>query len=145
VDHAVGQTKGRVARTVPVPSFVLEQLSTQCKGKAPDDLVFPGRDGRYLPRSKLSDGWFASAVRRAGVQTITPHDLRHSAASLAVSAGVNVLALARMLGHKDPSVTLRVYADLFDSDLDAVAVSLHTAYSRETAGKMWANEADSNT
>ncbi|SOJ56461.1 hypothetical protein MSIMFB_03937 [Mycobacterium simulans] len=27
-------------------------------------------------------------------------------------AGVNVLALARMLGHKDPSVTLRVYADL---------------------------------
>ena len=34
-------------------------------------------------------------------------------ASLAVSAGVNVLALARMLGHKDPSVTLRVYADLF--------------------------------
>jgi hypothetical protein len=29
-----------------------------------------------------------------------------------------------MLGHKDPSVTLRVYADLFDSDLDAVAVKL---------------------
>jgi hypothetical protein len=29
-----------------------------------------------------------------------------------------------MLGHKDPSVTLRVYSDLFDSDLDAVAVNL---------------------
>ncbi len=29
-----------------------------------------------------------------------------------------------MLGHKDPSVTLRIYADLFDSDLDAVAVNL---------------------
>ena len=29
-----------------------------------------------------------------------------------------------MLGHEDPSVTLRIYADLFDSDLDAVAVSL---------------------
>jgi hypothetical protein len=27
-----------------------------------------------------------------------------------------------MLGHKDPSITLRIYADLFDSDLDAVAV-----------------------
>ncbi len=46
------------------------------------------------------------------------------APGLAVSAGVNVLALARMLGHKDPSVTLRVYADLFDSDLDAVADAL---------------------
>lgn len=29
-----------------------------------------------------------------------------------------------MLGHKDPSVTLRIYADLFDSDLGAVAVNL---------------------
>jgi hypothetical protein len=52
---------------------------------------------------------------------------------------VNVLALARMLGHKDPSVTLRVYADLFDTDLDAVAVTLHTAYSRKNVGKMWAD------
>jgi len=29
-----------------------------------------------------------------------------------------------MLGHKDPSVTLRIYAVRFDSDLDAVAVNL---------------------
>jgi integrase len=58
------------------------------------------------------------------VQTITPHDLRHSCASLAVSSGANVLAVSRMLGHKDPSVTLRIYADLLDSDLDAVAVNL---------------------
>ncbi|MBI2697222.1 tyrosine-type recombinase/integrase [Mycobacterium nebraskense] len=52
---------------------------------------------------------------------VTPHDPRHTAASLAVSAGGNVLALARMLGHEDPSLTLRTYADLFDSDLDALA------------------------
>jgi Phage integrase family len=58
------------------------------------------------------------------VQKITPHDLRHTCASLAVSSGANVLAVSRMLGHKDPSITLRIYADLFDSDLDAVAVSL---------------------
>jgi hypothetical protein len=51
-------------------------------------------------------------------------DLRHSCASLAVSSGANVLAVSRMLGHKDPSITLRIYADLFDSDLDAVAVNL---------------------
>jgi hypothetical protein len=37
---------------------------------------------------------------------------------------VNVLALARMLGQADPSVTLRVYADLLDTDLDAVASAL---------------------
>jgi hypothetical protein len=32
--------------------------------------------------------------------------------------------VSRMLGHKDPSITLKIYADLFDSDLDAVAVNL---------------------
>ena len=58
------------------------------------------------------------------VQRVTPHDLRHAAASIAVSAGVNVLALARMLGHKDASVTLRVYADLFDTDLDKVGSAI---------------------
>lgn len=120
VAHEVGPTKGREARSVPVPEFVLNELSVQCAGKASGELVFATPDGRYLPRPKSSNGWFTRAVRAAGVQTVTPHDLRHTCASLAVSAGVNVLALARMLGHKDPSVTLRVYADLFDTDLDAL-------------------------
>ena len=86
--------------------------------------MFRGPDGGYLLRPKSSGGWFAAAVKRAEVQDITPHDLRHTCASLAVSSGANVLAVSRMLGHKDPSITLRIYADLFDSDLDAVAVNL---------------------
>ncbi|OSC30692.1 site-specific integrase [Mycobacterium vulneris] len=131
VRHEVGPTKGREARSVPVPQFVLNELSVACAGKGLNDLVFSTPDGRYLPRPKSSNGWFTRAVRAAGVQSVTPHDLRHTCASLAVSAGVNVLALARMLGHKDPSVTLRVYADLFDTDLDAVAATLHSRYARE--------------
>jgi integrase len=129
--HVVGRTKGREDRSVPVPEFVLNELSVQCKGKTPDALVFAGRHGEYLQRPKSSNGWLTRAVKAAGVQTVTPHDLRHTCASLAVSAGVNVLALARMLGHKDPSVTLRVYADLFDTDLDAVATALHGLYGGE--------------
>lgn len=129
VTHQVGPTNGREARSVPVPEFVLNELSIQCAGKTPGDLVFATPDGRYLPRPKSSNGWFTRAVKAAGVQSVTPHDLRHTCASLAVSAGVNVLALARMLGHKDPSVTLKVYADLFDTDLDAVAESLQAQYS----------------
>ena len=137
VNHAVGPTKGRKARSVPVPAFVLDELSVQCQGKAPSDLVFPAQDGRYLPRPKSSAGWFAAAVTKAKIQTITPHDLRHTCASLAVSAGVNVLALQRMLGHTSAKVTLDTYADLFDDDLDAVAVTLDSRYSRESVAKMW--------
>lgn len=135
VSHAVGPTKGRQARSVPVPTFVLDELSMQCEGKAPADLVFHSPDDGYLPRPKSQRGWFAGAVKRSGVQKITPHDLRHTCASLAVSAGVNVLALQRMLGHKSAKVTLDTYSDLFDDDLDAVAVSLHARYSREITRK----------
>lgn len=59
--------------------------------------------------------------------TITPHDLRHTAASLAISAGANVKAVQRMLGHAKASMTLDTYADLFDEDLDAVAANLDAA------------------
>jgi integrase len=59
--------------------------------------------------------------------TITPHDLRHTAATLAVSAGANVKAVQRMLGHAKASMTLDVYADLFDDDLDDVADSRDAA------------------
>ncbi|MCW2649771.1 MAG: site-specific recombinase XerD [Mycobacterium sp.] len=142
VDHAVGPTKGRKARSVPVPGFVLDELSVQCRGKSPDELVFAGPDGKYLPRPKSADGRFASAVRKAGAHAITPHDLRHTCASLAISAGVNVLALQRMLGHTSAKVTLDTYADLFDDDLDAVAVWLHGRYLPANVLKMCSPAAD---
>ncbi|KQH76378.1 integrase [Mycobacterium gordonae] len=124
-DFEVGQTKGKENRMVPVAASVLSRLAVRCEDRGVDDLLFPARSGGYLKRPSYdTTGWFNRAVERAEVQTITPHDLRHTCASLAVSSGANVLAVSRMLGHKDPSVTLRIYADLFDSDLDAVAVNL---------------------
>jgi integrase len=47
--------------------------------------------------------------------------LRHTAASLAISAGANPKVVQRMLGHASAAMTLDVYADLFDTDLDSVA------------------------
>jgi integrase len=52
---------------------------------------------------------------------VTVHDLRHTAASLAISAGANVKVVQRMLGHVSAAMTLDVYADLFSDDLGAVA------------------------
>lgn len=54
----------------------------------------------------------------------TVHDLRHTAASLAISAGANVKAVQNMLGHASAAMTLDTYADLFPDDLDAVAGAL---------------------
>lgn len=49
---------------------------------------------------------------------MTIHDRRHASASLAVRSGAHVKAPQKMLGHASASMTLDVYADLFDDDLD---------------------------
>ena len=67
---------------------------------------------------------------------MTAHDLRHTAASLSISAGANVKAVQKMLGHKSAAMTLDVYADLFDDDLNAVAAKLDSV-----VGKLWADTA----
>lgn len=124
---AVGSPKSNKDRSVPIPRFLVDDLSAACVGKARTALVFPGPDGTHLRRPNSQRGWFVSAARKAGEPDLTPHDLRHTAASLAVSAGANVKAIQRMLGHESAALTLDVYAELFDDDLDSVADALDRA------------------
>ena len=128
----VGTPKSHELRTVPFPVFLAEHLAKACEGKKQDDLVFSADDGSHLrrprnPTATSAGGWFEHAVKRAGIRRVTPHDLRHTAASFAVSARANVKVLQRMLGHKSAAMTLDVYADLFADDLDTMATALHAA------------------
>lgn len=137
----VGTPKNHKKRTVPFPRFLAEQLAGQCEGKKRDDLVFPDEHGHYLRQARVHEdnmSWFGSAVKRTGIPRITPHDLRHSAASFAVSAGANVKVVQKMLGHSSAAMTLDTYADLFDADLDVVSDALDHAVSLARVGKMWA-------
>jgi site-specific recombinase XerC len=59
---------------------------------------------------------------------LTPHDLRHTAASLAIKAGANVKVVQQMLGHASAAMTLDVYAGLFANNLDEVADRLDQAF-----------------
>jgi integrase len=104
-------------------------------------LTLPAADGGYLapPTTK---SWLAGAVERCQradktFPRVTAHDLRHTAASLAIGSGANPKVVQRMLGHASAAMTLDVYADLFDSDFTAVADKLS-----ETVGKLWARGGD---
>ena len=140
----VGTPKSHSARSVPLPKFLLEPIAAACTGKPRAGLVF--RDGQWHLRSPTTrDGWFVNAKRRAQkidptFPEITLHDLRHTAASLAVSAGANVKVVQRMLGHASAAMTLDTYADLFDKDLDAIGDALDHALSETIVGKMWVRE-----
>ena len=127
----VGTPKSHKHRSVPIPPFVLDILALRARTRDQDDYIFgDGAEPLRLPNSQ--NGWFAGAVRRAQkidlkLPRVTPHDLRHTAASLAVSAGANVKAVQRMLGHASAAVTLDIYSDLFDDDLDGVSAALDRA------------------
>ena len=135
------EPKDHQRRTVPWPAFLDDEIDAAARGKAPEDLLFPSPGGGALRVRNMRRDWFDAAVKAAKVGPLTPHELRHTAASLAVSAGASVLALQRMLGHDKPSTTLDVYSDLFDEDLDEVANRLSDSrkksradYLRTTAG-----------
>lgn len=144
----VGTPKTHKQRAVPYPAFLAPLIAQQLEDKGDDDLVFPGRTGGFQPRPNLFTGdgstrsWFTAALQRAGLPKMTVHDLRHTAASLAVASGANVKAVQRMLGHASAAMTLDVYADLFDDDLEAVATALDHAFSLTSVGRKWAEGTD---
>jgi len=126
----VGTTKSNKPRFVPVPAFILDELQAHTAGAKKDALVFPGRDGQHMRRlrtSAASKSWFKTALISADLERMTIHDLRHTAASLAIQSGAHVKTVQRMLGHASAAMTLDIYADLFDTDLDSVAEALHNA------------------
>ncbi len=87
--------------------------------------MFSGaRSDSWLRGRVFRRGWFDRAATSVGLEGLTPHELRHAAASLAISTGANVKAVQRMLGRASAAVTLDVYSDLFDTDLDAVSAAL---------------------
>ncbi|MGK8487587.1 tyrosine-type recombinase/integrase [Nocardia asiatica] len=135
MEVVVGSLKGHTNRTVPIPRFVADELAVVCKGKGHDDLLWTNRKGEHVGPPASKDSWMSGAVARCmkaddTFPRVTAHDLRHTAASLAVSAGANVKAVHKMLGHKSAAMTLDVHADLFDDDLDAVADRLDKSASK---------------
>lgn len=140
--------KGHERRSVPFPKFLVDDLAAQMKGKRREDLVFSAPEGGVLRIATFRTRVFNKAVDTLrgldedGEPTTdwprpTLHDLRHTAASLAISAGANVKAVQTMLGHKSAALTLDTYADLFPDDLEAVADAFDAAVAalpKTTAG-----------
>jgi integrase len=128
-----GTPKSHQRRTVPVPRSLADAMALQMADRSPDDFVFPAERGGVLRLRNWRRNVFDPATRAVGLDGVTPHDLRHTAASLAVSAGANVKAVQRMLGHASAAMTLDVYSGLFDDDLDTVADRLDEESARAAA------------
>ncbi len=131
-----GTPKSHQHRSVPIPRSLVDDLALHVVGRGPDDLVFTSPRGAPLRNHNFRARVFDPAAAAIGVPQLTPHDLRHTAASLAIQAVANVKAVQRMLGHASAAMTLDVYAGLFGDDLDDVAERLDEAVARARADSL---------
>jgi integrase len=137
----VGSPKNGKGRTVSLPAFVVDLLGE--RGDL-DALVFPDTEGGYMRGTNVRRRWWSQAVTAAELfpRSVTRedgdkttvfdfklHELRHTAASLAIQAGANIKALQNMLGHESAGLTLDRH--LYGSDVEAVRVAINALLTRK--------------
>lgn len=140
------KTKTGKSREVALPPPVWDRLVTELPND-PKALVFPNRKGGMLTNHQyryVLDKAVAAMQAETTKQrqheitetgrattpetpTITPHDLRHTCASLLIASGANIKVVQRQLGHATASMTLDRYGHLYDTDLTRAADELGKA------------------
>ena len=119
--------KSHQARSVPIPRFLVDDLAAHVAGKCPSEFVFGSPRGSVLRVRNFRRLVFDRAASALGLDGLHPHELRHTAASLAIASGADVKVVQQMLGHKSATMTLDLYGHLFGDRLDEVADALDTA------------------
>jgi integrase len=123
-----GMPKSHERREVPIPPFLAAELAEHVRSRRPEDLVVPGgRSGAPLRAPVFRQSAFAAAATAIGRPGLQPHELRHTAASLAIAAGADVKVVQQMLGHASAAMTLDQYGHLFGDRLDEVAERMAVA------------------
>ena len=139
VDAAMSDVAGRLemkapkshqARTVALPVFVVEELARHLESVPhdPEALVFTSPRGGPLRYSSFRRRVWDRGVAAADLDGVTPHQLRHSCASLMHQAGADLVLVSRQLGHESPAVTGKVYVGLFDDAADEVMERLDASH-----------------
>jgi integrase len=103
--------------TLSLPQRALEALVRHCGGRnnPTTGYLFATASGKPVDLSNFYRWSWRPALRRAGLpETLTPHQLRHGAASLLLNQNVPVPVVSRYLGHANPGVPMKVYAHMID-------------------------------
>ncbi|MEC5200266.1 integrase [Arthrobacter sp. PL16] len=125
----LGPPKNHEKRTVPMPRFLTQELMELTTGNPRESFVFRSSQGGALNDHNWRSRVFNLAVNDADLEaaSLTPHKLRHTAASAAIAAGADVKVVQQMLGHKDATETLNTYGHLWPDRLDEVSTALELA------------------
>ena len=113
----VGKTKTDEERTVPISQGLYALLMTHKHEQQkkygvlfPNAFIFCSALDPYKPIYPTEPTrWQSKFVKRNNLPKVSPHDLRHTAATLALESGADLKQVQELLGHKDPSTTMGFY------------------------------------
>ena len=116
----VGPTKTKEGRTVYFGIgllSLLQQFKHEQESKygslLPHAYVFCTPEDPYMPiYPSVPTKWFSRFEERHDLPKVSPHDLRHTAASLALESGADLKQVQELLGHKDATTTMQFYSGL---------------------------------
>jgi integrase len=111
-------------RYIGIPGLLLPRLAARVEGRDHAALVFAAPGGGYLRnRNWRTRSGFDVVVKELAL-AITPHDLRRTFGSLARAAGADMRWIQKAMGHESITTTARIYAHLYDDELDSVAAAI---------------------
>lgn len=102
-------------RQIPIPESLLDTIKTQMMlaETHKDKLLFVSKNNNYLSPKKANDR-LKTIAKKLGIIGITTHSLRHTYGTRCIEAGMRAVALQRLMGHTDVSVTLNTYTSIFN-------------------------------
>jgi len=108
----VEKTKSGRSRTIPINPLLFKELQKLRSDNGQSPYVFPNPEtGKPLTTVKTS---FTGACRRAGIEGLRFHDLRHTFASLMLMRGAKPKVISEALGHSSVAFTMDVYSHIID-------------------------------
>ena len=102
-------------REVPIPEFIRDSIIEQMviAENNPDKQLFVSNNGKLID-GKNVNRILKERLSKLGIEGITTHSLRHTYGTRCVEAGMRAVALQRLMGHTDVSVTLNTYTSVFN-------------------------------
>ena len=123
--------KNNKVRSLPLPELSKKLLLPLILSTESGKEIFRSPEGGFLRHSNFMKRVFRPALKEAGIEDFTFHELRHTAVSHLIASGANIVTVSKIIGHSNPSITLDVYSHLLPDAFEGVRKAMDANFDQK--------------